>query len=140
MHVNIEIKNDPGEVDFDPAESVAAAVIEITAADPGRVLISSFHLPTIDAVRSAAPALATAWLVHQSTANVLEVLVAHGHRVLHPWDRMVDAELIERCHRAGVAVNVWTVDDPDRMRQLIAWGVDGICTNVPDVLVGVLSR
>jgi glycerophosphoryl diester phosphodiesterase len=38
-----------------------------------------------------------------------------------------------------MAVNVWTVDDPDRMEALVEMGVDGICTNVPDVLVAVLT-
>ena len=30
-------------------------------------------------------------------------------------------------------MNVWTVDDPARMAELVALGVDGIVTNVPDV-------
>ena len=30
-------------------------------------------------------------------------------------------------------VNTWTCDDPVRMAELIEWGIDGICTNVPDV-------
>ena len=34
----------------------------------------------------------------------------------------------------------WTVDDPDRMRALIALGVDGIITNVPDVLRAILDE
>jgi glycerophosphoryl diester phosphodiesterase len=38
-----------------------------------------------------------------------------------------------------VAVNVWTVDDPDRMLELARWGVDGIVTNVPAVAVATLS-
>jgi hypothetical protein len=36
-------------------------------------------------------------------------------------------------HAAGLAVNTWTCDDPDRIGALLRWGVDGICTNVPDV-------
>ena len=40
-------------------------------------------------------------------------------------------------HAAGIAVNTWTCDDPDRMRELIEWGVDGICTNVPDIALAV---
>ena len=34
---------------------------------------------------------------------------------------------------AGLAVNTWTVDEPDRIRWLADLGVDGVITNVPDV-------
>lgn len=30
---------------------------------------------------------------------------------------------------AGLGVNAWTVDDPERMGELVAWGVHGIVTN-----------
>jgi glycerophosphoryl diester phosphodiesterase len=46
--------------------------------------------------------------------------------------------MIETFHAHGVQVNTWTCDDPVRMRELIAWGVDGICTNVPDVALKLL--
>ena len=58
----------------------------------------------------------------------------------HPHDLAVTPELVADLHARGMAVNVWTVDDPDRMLALAEMGVDGICTNVPDVLVRVLTR
>jgi glycerophosphoryl diester phosphodiesterase len=48
--------------------------------------------------------------------------------------------LIPRVRRAGYRVNVWTVDDPAMMRGLIALGVDGIITNVPDVLREIVRK
>ena len=141
MGVNIEIKNLPGELDFDPDERVADEVVALVQrrGEVDRILVSSFHLATIDAVRSANPAIATAWLVEKATSKTLDTLEAHGHRVLHPWVRKLDRSLLDDCHRRGIAVNTWTCDDPDRMRELIAWGIDGICTNVPDVAVRILS-
>jgi glycerophosphoryl diester phosphodiesterase len=45
---------------------------------------------------------------------------------------------VDALHDAGRAVNVWTCDDPVRMAELVEWGVDGICTNVPDVALEVV--
>ena len=49
--------------------------------------------------------------------------------------RSSDAALIRGVMPPGWQVNAWTCDDPVRMRELIGWGIDGICTNVPDVAV-----
>jgi glycerophosphoryl diester phosphodiesterase len=42
--------------------------------------------------------------------------------------------------QAGVAINTWTVDEADRMRELAAAGVDAIITNRVDLAKAVLSR
>jgi glycerophosphoryl diester phosphodiesterase len=52
----------------------------------------------------------------------------------------LDEQQVSAAHAAGLAVNTWTCDEPDRIAELIAWGVDGICTNVPDVALGVRRR
>lgn len=142
LGVNIEIKNWPSEPDFDPECRLAGQVVNALRARGGRdrVLISAFHLPTLDAVRALAPEIDTAWLVEKIDASTLDVLVAHGHRVLHPWVRKVTKRLLVDAHARGVTVNTWTCDDPARMEQLIAWGIDGICTNVPDVARAVVDR
>lgn len=43
-------------------------------------------------------------------------------------------------HRRGVAVQVWTINDPCEMRRLIRMGVDGIITDRPDLLKTVLAE
>jgi glycerophosphoryl diester phosphodiesterase len=65
--------------------------------------------------------------------------VAHEMTAIHPYDTLVDTALVRRAHEAGLQVNVWTVDDPDRMAALIEMGVDGICTNVPDIARRVID-
>jgi glycerophosphoryl diester phosphodiesterase len=37
-------------------------------------------------------------------------------------------------------VNVWTVNDPREIARLGRAGVDGICTDVPDVALAALGR
>jgi glycerophosphoryl diester phosphodiesterase len=142
MGVNIEIKNNHDDPDFDADEYVAERTVTLLAERGGRdeVLISSFNRNTLVRIRGRAPHLATALLVVEPAADVVEVVVAAGHSALHPYDLFVDAGLVTRCHEAGVAVNVWTVDRPDRMAELLAHGVDGLCTNVPHLARSLIPR
>jgi glycerophosphoryl diester phosphodiesterase len=52
----------------------------------------------------------------------------------------VTEELVQAAHERGLMVNVWTCDDVDKMRELVDFGVDGICTNVPDVAIAALAQ
>ena len=61
------------------------------------------------------------------------------HEARHPEYHMVDAPYMEWARRHGYRVHVWTVDDPGEMERLIDLGVDGIITNVPDVLYSVIK-
>lgn len=47
---------------------------------------------------------------------------------------------IHEAHAKNIKVEPWTVDDPDLMRQYIEWGVDGIMTDRPDVMIEVLEQ
>lgn len=51
---------------------------------------------------------------------------------------IADRRFIAACHRAGLQVHVWTVDDADEMRRLLDLGADGIITDRPTVLREVL--
>ena len=50
---------------------------------------------------------------------------------MHPQATLCRPALVERWHRAGYLVNTWTVDDPARLRELAAMGVDGVICNDP---------
>ena len=144
--VNVEIKNWPDDRDFDPTERVAEAVVDLLAErgelDDGRVLVSSFHLPTIDRVHQLAPELATGWLLglveapHDLVARAAE----RGHVAVHPHHAFVNEDLVRVAHDAGVAVNTWTCDEPERIRWLAAVGVDAVITNVPAIALEALGR
>jgi glycerophosphoryl diester phosphodiesterase len=139
--VNVEIKNLQGDPDFDPDDSLVAPVLAACAGHD--VIVSSFNLRTIDRVQEADPSIPTAFLVmiapdRDVAGRVVDRCRRHGHSVLHPHHYGVTEHLVDLCRANGIAVNTWTVDDPDRMRQLAALGVDGIVTNVPDVALATL--
>jgi glycerophosphoryl diester phosphodiesterase len=136
MWVNVEVKNDPSDPGFDASESIAEATAHLLMGrpvDPGTWLVSSFSRSTIDVVHTVAPRLPTAWLCVELAVGDPAHLAAAGHVAAHPWVGLLTPNHIAACHEAGLKVNTWTLDDPDRMVELIEWGIDGICTNVPDV-------
>ena len=58
---------------------------------------------------------------------------------VHAFDAMCDAAFVRRAHDAGLAVNVWTINVPERMSELLAMGVDGLITDVPDVARAIVD-
>ncbi len=135
--VNVEIKNDPKEPDFDQSESIADETVAHLLArdDDARWVISCFRMETVDRCHLLAPQIRTAWLCVGAPDGIADVLVAKGHVALHPWVKELTQSTIVNCHAAGIEVNTWTCDDPARMAELIEWGIDGIVTNVPAVAV-----
>ena len=142
MVVNIEIKNFPIEPDYDPGEFLAGAVAALVAERDlyGRVVVSSFSLDVIDRVREVDPEVPTGYLTSATWDQLacLERGLANGHRIFHPNHAAVGPDLVRATHDAGVVLNTWTVDDPDRIRWLADIGVDAIITNEPAVAVAAL--
>lgn len=54
--------------------------------------------------------------------------------------RLDKATLVRRAHRRNIAVQYWTINDPDEMRQLIEMGVDCIMTDDPELLSEILEE
>ena len=144
--VNIEIKNLPGDADFDPEDAAAELVVRcLTRRGADRVIVSSFNLATIDRVRALDDSVPTGFLVMRGfrPLEALEVCEQHGHGALHPFIGLlggdVAAEVVARASDVGLAVNVWTVNDEENIRRLGEVGVDGIITDVPDVAIKALG-
>jgi glycerophosphoryl diester phosphodiesterase len=139
LGVNVEIKSDPSEPGYDAGHAVAAEVAAMLAADATapdgtpRYLVTSFDPRCLDRVRETAASLRTGQLAFNidHVGKLMDRARGAGHVAVNPWDPFVDESFMAAARHAGLEVYPWTVDDPDRMRALIALGVDGIITNVP---------
>ena len=141
--VNVEVKCLPWEPDPDPEHEVVRAAADLVRAHPVDVVVSSFDIDTIDALRTYAPEIPTGFLVYgRDLAAAASSAARRGHPWLHP-DRastLADpAAAISTARAHGLRVDVWTVDEPEEIRTLAAAGVDAIVTNVPDVALAVLA-
>ena len=136
--VNIEIKNSPRDADFDPTERVAATVVELLQERAHDVVIvSSFNLLSIERVHALNPDIPTGYLMAAKPMPLdgVAIAVAGGHRAIHPLFAMLRgsalADVVEHAHALGIAVNTWTVNDPEEINRLAVAGVDAIITDVP---------
>ena len=103
-------------------------------------LFSSFSDPVLAELRSFSPDVRLALLLDPRFAEGLfDRAEAVGAEAVNPHFSMVDADLVGEAHARGLAVYVYTVDDPQQMRSLFELGVDGIFSNAPDVLREVVD-
>lgn len=142
MVVNVEIKNAPQDPGFDPGEAVAAltaAVID-EAGWTDRVIVSSFQPATLLAVQAADPRLplGALWGWTTDPGPAIAEAAEAGFRAVHPFVTLVTADLVERAHADGLAVNVWTVNAPADLEAMAALGVDAVITDrIADALAAV---
>jgi glycerophosphoryl diester phosphodiesterase len=134
--VEIEIKDDPA----DGAVDALVAVLHELRFEA--VLVSSFHAAALARVRGRDPGIATGLETDGAEAlrAGLDHVVASGHRfVLPDAHSLIRAgrEVIRLAHERGVGVGTWTVDDPQAIAELYAWGVDAVETNDPALAVPV---
>jgi glycerophosphoryl diester phosphodiesterase len=66
--------------------------------------------------------------------QALQIPVSYGRL------RLLTPRLLGAAHRRGVHVHVWTINDTEQMRALVAMGVDGIMSDYPARVVEAVSR
>lgn len=139
--VNVEIKDLPGELEFDPSRRTARLTAAALDDPPSAVLVSSFDPAALAVVRAVTPELDLGVLAARSEADaLLDRATALGAVAVHPADGDTDETLVAAAHRAGFRVHVWTVNDPDRLRELAELGVDAAITDDPAAARAALAR
>ena len=159
--VDAEIKTQPDQPGLTaPAAELADAVLAAAAQANalGRLVVRSFDWRGLRHLRRTRPELPLVWLTSAHTV---------AHAALW-WDNAAHAGSVPACIAAeyagqpagagwapehagltqaaiaeaqahGLRVLPWTVNDPADMARLIAWGVDGLCTDRPDLAHLVLQ-
>ncbi len=119
-----------------------------------KVVVASFHDDAMATFRATCPEVATSASRGEVTKFVilgkifLSGWISPQYQSLQvPWERseskgipIMTARFIRESHARHLHVEPWTVDDPALMKQYIQWGVDGIMTDRPDVMMAVLEE
>lgn len=116
-----------------------------------KVLVASFHDERLKEFRTECPEVATSSAKNETTAFVLLTKVFLGdfysprfYSLQVPEESggitVMTESFVRAAHARNLAVEPWTINDKDTMRKFITWGVDGIITDRPDLMLEVLGR
>ncbi len=124
LRLNIEIKS---------PEAGRAVLDLLTEFPDARVLVSSFRHDLLLAMRQWSPELPIGFLIDSRFWRVaLQRAIGCQAESFHPPAQHVNRILIKKCHREGLVVFPWTVDDSSQQNNLLRMGADGWFTNFPD--------
>ncbi len=101
--------------------------------NPSGYAIHSFDHRIVRRLALARPGLRCGVLSSSYPIRPLAALADAGATMLWQERTMVDRPLADLLHGSGMQLLVWTVDDAADMQRLLELGVDGLCSNRPDV-------
>ena len=134
--VNIEIKNDVLDQSFIENERglpELLRVIQTCTNHKKRILVSSFDRACLEIIREFDSEILIGYLFSDENFDqAIQYCLAMGFNALHPADSLVGQSRVNEAQSEGLAVCVWTVDDEERLSELVAMGVDCVITNFPD--------
>lgn len=117
------------------ASSVAALVVEALDRHVGmRLAIHAFDHRLPVAVRRARPSTPIGLLSASYPLDVSAWLGAVRPDAVWQHAALIDEAFVRAVHGFGARCIAWTVNDAPHARALAAWGVDGLCSDVPDVV------
>jgi len=106
------------------------------------VRVMSFSLMAVRRMRQLTPDLPLVLLMDKVPLPLRDGRLPHGVSIAGIAVEILRAHpgYVQRVHRAGGQVHVWTVDEPDDVQRCLDAGVDAIITNRPDVVLRALGR
>jgi glycerophosphoryl diester phosphodiesterase len=145
--VDIEIKNIPGQPDFDADEEPAVEAALAALAGAGLTedaLITSFNPFSLAHVRTIAPSVATGLLTQEEVDADAALTYAHSEGFAWVLPHKVSAMMaggayVRQAHGYGMRVGTWLTDDVHEAGEQLAIGVDAVATNDPAALIAGLA-
>ncbi len=135
LFINVEIKSRLSGRDA-LSQAVANCITRHALLD--RVIVSSFDPLLLRSFRAHCPQAMIGFL-HYRGADA-RLVDGADQDAMHPWHELVDAAYMEGARASGSFVNVWTVNDERRARQLKGLGVNGIITDMPAKILTALKE
>ncbi len=134
LSANLEIK--PHDRPPEPVVRAVATALSRLAWAESRILVSSFDLAALEALRRLMPAQPIAVLYEEPPSDWPDALADIRACSLHIWHEFLTRDLIERARQSRFHVRVYTINDPARMLPYREAGLTGVITDHPPLFLG----
>ena len=117
------------------------ALLSLIRSSPmeNRTRILSFSAASLRKIKELDSSVPTVFLVAKPNENPVWATLEIPANELGILYTQATPTLVEEAHRCGMMISVWTVDQPEDMKRMIAMGVDRITTNYPDRLIRLIA-
>lgn len=122
------------------AAGIEDAVVAVIRSRGKRCTVHSFDHRIARRVHELAPTIPVGILQTSYPVDPLRPMRDAGARDLWQHWELIDRSLIDAIHEHGGRVIAWTVNDRDLAQRLVAWGIDGICSDVPAIMRPIVDR
>lgn len=142
VEFNMETKIFPSEPELSPSPEEFARLVTEAVKKHGmeaRVMVQSFDVRTLRAVKKLAPAIRTSQLTYESLVDIVPALKSSKVDIWSPNYKWLTLEALKEAQAAGIKVAPWTINTKKEWDQAIAAGVDAIITDYPAALVEYLD-
>jgi glycerophosphoryl diester phosphodiesterase len=133
----IEIKNSP--VLYPDIENKLVHMIEHNDL-VAKVIVIAFYFPSLDKIKRLNPAIQTGILYKRVLLEPWALAETVGANAIHPNYECTPADVVVEARKRGYLVHPWTINNPADIEQWVGYGVDGITSNYPDVLLNIVSN
>lgn len=139
--INLEIKNHPGEADFDETTAFANTVMDAVVASgvrPARVIVQSYWPPNLDVARSRMPGVQTSLLTFReysgaplsTNEGAAAFAASRGYEWISPqWP--VTATVVQQARAAGRRIVPYTLNRAEQIREAASLGLEAVITDDP---------
>lgn len=134
--MNVEIKPAPG-FEIETGRVVASLTQKLLKAGGAAAvppLFSSFSFDALMAAKQRAPEIARGYLLDEFQPDWHDALKTLGAVALHTNQKHLTPEWAKEIKNAGYGLFCYTVNVPERGREILLWGVDGFCTDRIDLI------
>ncbi|MDK1474706.1 glycerophosphodiester phosphodiesterase family protein [Streptomyces sp. 549] len=121
----------------------AARVLAGVIKDRGlqdRVMVISFHDDALRETRALLPEIPLALVTGRSTPTAPERAAALGAAMVSGEFPRLTADTVARCRAAGIKVISWTVNTPAELATARELGLDGVVTDMPEIVHAIRAQ